>query len=87
MTLSKAFDPTALISALKSAGVADAEKLVNDLLPIVFDWLNTSVGMVAPVPYGAIAQGVLVDLEAKATANRPSAITSIGGGVPLDARL
>lgn len=66
MQLTKAFDPNALISALKTAGIADAEKLVNDELPIVFDWLNSSVSMVAPVPYGMIATGVLTDLEAKA---------------------
>lgn len=68
MQLSKAFDPVALISALKTAGIADAEKLVNDELPIVFDWLNSSVAMVAPAPYGMIANGVLTDLEAKAMA-------------------
>lgn len=68
MQLTKAFDPQALIAALKAKGIADAEQLVNDELPVVFDWLNTSVGMVAPAPYGTIAQGVLVDLEQKAMA-------------------
>jgi hypothetical protein len=68
MKLSKAFDPAALISALKAAGIADAEKLVNDELPIIFDWLNTSVAMVVPSPYNVIATGVLSDLETKAQA-------------------
>lgn len=68
MTLTKAFDPTALIAALKTAGIADAEKLVNDELPIIFDWLNSSVAMVVPAPYGMITSGILADLEAKAQA-------------------
>lgn len=68
MQLSKAFDPAPLIAALKANGVADAEKLVNDELPVIFDWLNTSIGMVVPAPYNVIATGVLSDLEAKATA-------------------
>lgn len=66
MTLTKAFDPTALAEALKATGVADAEKLVNDALPIIFDWLNTSVGMSVPQPYGIIASTVLSELENKA---------------------
>lgn len=65
MVLSKAFDLSALASSLKAAGVADAEKLVNDALPEIFDWLNSSVKMVLPGTYGAIAAGVLEDLEAK----------------------
>lgn len=68
MTLTKAFDPSALVAALKSAGVADSEKLVGDCLPIVFDWLNTSVGMAVPAPYGIIASTVLSELESKALA-------------------
>jgi hypothetical protein len=68
MQLNKAFDPAALATALKDKGIQDAEKLVNDALPVVFDWLNTSVGMVVPSPYNVIATGVLADLEAKATA-------------------
>lgn len=68
MTLTKAFDPSALVAALKSAGVADAEKLVNDSLPIVFDWLNTSVSMDIPAPYGLIVSTVLSELETKALA-------------------
>ena len=68
MTLTKAFDPSALIAALKTEGIADAEKLVNDLLPIVFDWLNTSVAMEIPAPYNVVAGGVLSDLETKALA-------------------
>ena len=68
MTLTKAFDPSALVAALKSAGVADAEKLVNDSLPVVFDWLNTSVSMDIPAPYGLIVSTVLSELETKALA-------------------
>lgn len=68
MTLTKAFDPSALVAALKSAGVTDAEKLVNDALPVVFDWLNTSVSMAVPAPYGIIASTVLSELESKALA-------------------
>ena len=68
MTLSKAFDPAPLIAALKANGIADAEKLVSDELPVIFDWLNTSIGLGVPAPYNVIATGVLADLEAKATA-------------------
>jgi len=68
MQLNKAFDPTALLAALKTAGVADAEKVLNDALPVFFDWLKTSVGMEFPQPYGMIAAGVLTDLEAKGIA-------------------
>lgn len=67
MDLQKPFDPQALIKALKAKGIADAEQLVNDELPVLFDWLNTSVGMVTPAPYGVIVKTVLVELEAKAT--------------------
>ena len=67
MTLTKAFDPSALIAALEAKGIGDAEQLVNDELPIIFDWLNSSVALVVPAPYGMIATGVLSDLEAKAT--------------------
>ncbi len=67
MTLSKAFDPAALALALKKAGIADAEKLVNDELPILFDWLNSSVAMeVAAIPLLAVAVPVLTILEQKA---------------------
>jgi hypothetical protein len=66
MQLQKAFDPQALIKALEEKGIKDAEQLVNDELPILFDWLNSSVGMIAPAPYGAIAQTVLGNLEQKA---------------------
>lgn len=68
MTLTKAFDPTALVTALKSAGIADSEKLVNDELPIIFDWLNTSVGMEFAGSMGLIAAEVLSLLENKALA-------------------
>ena len=68
MTLTKAFDPSALVAALKSTGVADAEKLVNDALPVVFDWLNSSVSMAVPAPYGMIVSTVLSELESKALA-------------------
>lgn len=67
MQLSKAFDPSALIKALEAKGLSDGEQVLNDALPVIFDWLNSSVGMVAPAPYGAIATTVLVELEAKAT--------------------
>lgn len=68
MTLTKAFDPTALISALEAKGINDAKQLVNDELPMIFDWLNSSVAMVVPAPYNVIAGGILSDLEAKAQA-------------------
>jgi hypothetical protein len=68
MTLTKAFDPSALVTALEAAGIADAKKLVGDCLPIVFDWLNTSVAMEIPAPYNVVAGGVLSDLETKALA-------------------
>jgi hypothetical protein len=68
MTLTKAFDPSALVAALKASGIADAEKLVNDSLPILFDWLNSSVTMAAPAPYNVIAASVLSELESKALA-------------------
>lgn len=68
MQLTKAFDPMALIAALKAKGIQGAEQLVNDELPVIFDWLNSSVSMVVPAPYGMIATGVLTDLEAKAQA-------------------
>lgn len=75
MQLSKAFDPTALITALKTAGIADAEKLVNaDVLPTFFDWLNSSVSMEVG-PYAVIVTGVLTELETKAVA----ALTAIEG--------
>lgn len=67
MTLTKAFDPTALVAALKAAGIADAEKLVNDAVPVIFDWLNTSIAMEVPSPFGVIATTVLTELESKAT--------------------
>lgn len=68
MKLNKAFDPVALISVLKANGIKDAEQLVNDELPVIFDWLNSSVGMVVPAPYAMIATGILTELEAKAQA-------------------
>jgi hypothetical protein len=67
VTLTKAFDPTALMTALKAQGIADAEKLVNDSLPVIFDWLNTSIAMDVPSPFGVIASTVLTELESKAT--------------------
>lgn len=46
MTLSKAFDPQALISALEAKGLADAKRIVTtDILPVVFDWLNSSAAL------------------------------------------
>jgi len=68
MNLAKAFDPAALVTALKTVGIADAEKLVGDCLPIIFDWINTSVSMDVPAPYGVIASTVLSELENKALA-------------------
>lgn len=69
MQLSKAFDPTALVAALKAKGLVDAEAMVNaDVLPTFFDWLNSSVSMDVPAPYGTIATRILSDLESKALA-------------------
>lgn len=78
MQLAKAFDPQALLTALKAQGIPDAEKVVNDALPVLFDWLNTSVGMVAPAPYGTIVKGVLADLEQKATDEIKSLEAKVG---------
>lgn len=78
MQLQKAFDPAPLIAALEAKGIKDAEQLVNDELPVVFDWLNSSVGMVAPLPYGAIAVSVLGDLEAKALAEIAALEAKVG---------
>lgn len=66
MKLEKAFDPAALISALKAAGIADAEKLVNDELPVFFDWLNSSIAMEVG-PYAPILTPILGILEQRAT--------------------
>ena len=68
MNLSKPFALTDLGNALKAAGIADAEKLVNDALPVIFDWLNSSAAAAIPAPYGIIVSTVLAELEAKATA-------------------
>jgi len=65
MQLSKAFDPVALIAALKTAGLVDAEKVISDLLPVTFDWLNSSIAMEAGV-YGGFVIPVLGLLEQKA---------------------
>jgi len=69
MQLSKAFDPQALVKALESQGVQDAEKLVNDAIPVVFDWINSSVAM-EPVPFGlgALVGSILAEVESKAQA-------------------
>ncbi len=68
MTLTKAFDSSALIEALKAKGLADAEKLIEqDVLAVLFDWLNSSVEIeVASIPLLAVALPVLSLLEAKA---------------------
>lgn len=66
MNLSKPFALNDLANALKAAGIADAEKLVNDALPVIFDWLNSSAAVAIPAPYGLIASTVLSELEAKA---------------------
>ncbi len=68
MTLAKAFDPAALVESLKTAGIADAEKLVNDALPIVFQWLNTSVSMDVPGALGLGAAEVMSLVESKVLA-------------------
>ena len=68
MNLSKPFALSDLGAALKAAGIADAEKIVNDCLPIVFDWLNSSAAAEIPAPYGLIVSTVLAELESKATA-------------------
>lgn len=73
MNLSKPFALTDLATALKAAGIADAEKLVNDALPVIFDWLNSSASAAIPAPYGLIVSTVLAELESKAT----TAITAV----------
>lgn len=79
MDLQKPFDAQALISALKAAGITDAEKLVNDELGIVFDWLNSSVALeVKSIPLLAVAIPVINELEAKALAAIKKVEDSIG---------
>lgn len=68
MDLQKAFDLQGLVNALKAKGLPDAEKLVaGDLLPVIFDWLNSSVKLEAGAnPLIAVAVPVLEVLESKA---------------------
>ncbi len=74
MTLTKAFDTQALVTALKAKGLADAEKMIEqDVLSVLFDWLNSSVEIeVASVPLLAVAMPVLSILESKAIAELQS---------------
>ncbi len=79
MTLAKAFDPAALVLALKEKGLADAEKLIEtDVLAVLFDWLNSSVAIeVASVPLLAVAIPVLGILEEKAIAEFKALVAHI----------
>lgn len=80
MTLSKPFDGSALLSSLKAAGIADAEKIINDALPVIFDWLNSSVTLeAANIPLLAVATPVLEVLESKATAAVQALEKQLGG--------
>ncbi len=67
MELAKAFDGMALIEALKAKGIADAEKiLTSDIIPVIFDWLNSSVPLEWPNnPYSGVALTALRALEQK----------------------
>lgn len=66
MTLNHAFDPQALIDALKANAVPDAEKVITDkTLPIICDWLNSSIALESPV-IGKVAQPILEVIETKA---------------------
>lgn len=81
MQLQKAFDPSPLIAALKEKGIKDAEQLVNDELPVIFDWLNSSVAIeAAKIPFaGQIAPLVLTELETLAVTKLQEFEKSIGG--------
>jgi hypothetical protein len=65
MQLSKAFDPQALVKALEAKGIADTKQTVNDAIPVIFDWFNSSVAIEVPAAYGALIQGVLAQVESK----------------------
>lgn len=83
MTLAKAFDPSALIAALKAKGIQDAEQLVNDELPVIFDWLNSSVAIEATtIPLLAMAAPFLTEIEAKVTAAVQAEEAKITGTAP-----
>lgn len=45
ITLTTAWDLKALASALEAIGVPDGEKFVNDGLPVLFDWINSSLAL------------------------------------------
>lgn len=81
MQLAKAFDPSPLITALKAKGIKDAEQLVNDELPVIFDWLNSSVAMEATsIPLlSGIAPIILNELESVATQKLADFEKTIGG--------
>lgn len=70
MDLAKAFDPQALIAALEAKSLVDAKKIVTaDVLPVIFDWLNSSVAIEAKsIPLLIIAQPILSTLEEKVLA-------------------
>jgi hypothetical protein len=68
MNLQKPFDLQALVEALKAKAIPEAEKFVTkDGLPVLFDWLNSSVKLEsASNPLLAMAVPVIEVLESKA---------------------
>lgn len=79
MQLSKPFDPLPLIAAMKAAGIPDAEKLVNDQVAIVLDWVNSSVDLeTQKIPLLSLAVPALKSLEQKALDALKEVETKIG---------
>lgn len=67
MQLTSAWDVKALSAALEKVGVPDGEKFVNDGLPVLFDWVNSSLALNASAVDQALA-GVAATAEAYALA-------------------
>ena len=83
MKIQKPFDPKALFQALEAKGLPDAEAAANDLIPVIFDWINSSIGMESGV-YGPILQPIVTGLEQKAMDGLKAAEAEVEAEVKAD---
>lgn len=64
MVLPQAWDKAALVAELKRVGIADAEKLAQDVLDTVLDWSVASCALEAQTnPLYLIASNLLPEIK------------------------
>lgn len=78
MTLTKAWDTSVLLAALKAKGMPEADGLAKGVVGVVFDWLESSLAFLATSqPLWAIAEPILAQIQPQVDAELDKLAASV----------